>query len=324
MPIPNQPRRAGPPRRRPPKSPGGSTTDLTASGEGSESISATPVNSQERGERKIEPEPEEEEREETEEEAAARRRRIAERIAKQGGLNFLSAPRPVEEEEEGEHPEAQTEQRAEHELEAEAEAEAVQGEVSEAEGKHEIGAEGEDYETGHEHEEEQHDLHEDVQATVSHLQHDSDFDPSYSRSHSGLETESSLEPSGGFTEDSADDADGGADGDAPPPPLPPKRDAHVPFPKTTDEVEFPSKQSSLGDSGRHVVGSGEDEGAGDGVGDDAEEEDVRGHADEDAGEVQHAFGRDQTQTKKVLQHEKLLHVDGVDEEDEEEEEQWEK
>jgi hypothetical protein len=116
MPIPSGPRRAGPPRRRPPKSPeaGASQTDLTLSPPAtsetglpdvSGSVDATPpVESAERDEQKLESsasgaketEEIEEDREETEEEAAARRKRIAERIAKSGGLNFLSAPRAEE------------------------------------------------------------------------------------------------------------------------------------------------------------------------------------------------------------------------------------
>lgn len=104
MPIPSQPRRSGPPRRRAPKSPGASQTDLTSDvqsppAEGEGELGASAVNTFERSEPKAEPEPAEEV-EETEEEAAARRKRIAERIAKSGGLNFLSAPRPSEEEEE--------------------------------------------------------------------------------------------------------------------------------------------------------------------------------------------------------------------------------
>ena len=65
MPIPTQPRRAGPPRRRPPKSPGASQTDLTSDAqsppaEGEGELGATPVSALERAEPKAEPEREEE------------------------------------------------------------------------------------------------------------------------------------------------------------------------------------------------------------------------------------------------------------------------
>jgi hypothetical protein len=113
MPIPTQPRRAGPPRRRAPKSPGDaaseSQTDLISAAETARE-DPTPVNALERDEVKGEAEgghtaaheKEEEQGEETEEEAAARRKRIADRIAKSGGLNFLSGQRPEEVEVEAE------------------------------------------------------------------------------------------------------------------------------------------------------------------------------------------------------------------------------
>lgn len=128
MPAPTAPRRAGPPRRKAPKSPDSQlpalpTVDATVAqveGGGGREEQSTPLDFSPRDEAKLDIEPgaeheqeHEEEPEppadESEEEMAARRKRIAERLAKSGGFNPFSPRPPTPPEEEADVTEAAVE-----------------------------------------------------------------------------------------------------------------------------------------------------------------------------------------------------------------------